>query len=615
MAAWLSPYCDCLSAHPLTLQACCETIHHFFILDTYRLLIQPPTSLPKELKKMAGGPSQDGSFIVRTPGRRRSSSQGDETPRAGLLQSTTSAGGLDGSAAGHVGADPHPSKRLVFFPEKLLSSTSGASSILRSSPGGLHLRAHTRTESATNSGASRDSAASPLPGMASTSSQSKAHTSPTKTSSARTYDSKLVTREMHRLGNLAHSHLPALAPSLSNTSQATSAHTIVTPTMPGITSGSSGDPWQSLHVHVLPLFNGEPLRVPIEDLNQLVKRHIQEVVLQSPPKALAVLQHDASELIASGMVTLNSRLAEIDDEKLVNRVVELWGFFWDQVLPYVEGALLPLQTDPLLSSLYRVPKAHKPSPSPISGGNSKGSISSLKQSTSQIDVRTVALQSFRDHIILPACPRMYARLRATREDAIPESPISHQPRLQQMLLVLVSQRSYRPISFSLTSPPPQPTPGEAAVQHLLQVVREPRASSAAHPQRPNGAPSFLSAGLPRDRRGRIAQKLKSDESGGRRNSMGEEDGVRWDDDDGGETPRTGVRFMNLQQSREKDKEFLDSLRSPDPERVGGGWGLGIGNEEKKADEEEEDEPMDWDQAQAVVERMVGMNTPQEGRRR
>lgn len=97
--------------------------------------------------------------------------------------------------------------------------------------------------------------------------------------------------------------------------------------------------------------------------------------------------------------------------------------------------------------------------------------------------------------------------------------------------------------------------------------------------------------------------------------MGEEDGVRWDDDDGGETPRTGVRFMNLQQSREKDKEFLDSLRSPDPERVGGGWGLGIGNEEKKADEEEEDEPMDWDQAQAVVERMVGMNTPQEGRRR
>lgn len=74
-----------------------------------------------------------------------------------------------------------------------------------------------------------------------------------------------------------------------------------------------------------------------EDLNQLVKRHIQAVVSQSPSKALAVLENDASELIASGMVTLNAKLAEIDDEKLVGRVVELWGFFWDQVLPYVEG--------------------------------------------------------------------------------------------------------------------------------------------------------------------------------------------------------------------------------------------------------------------------------------
>lgn len=28
-------------------------------------------------------------------------------------------------------------------------------------------------------------------------------------------------------------------------------------------STSSGDPWGALHVHVLPLFNGEPLRIPM----------------------------------------------------------------------------------------------------------------------------------------------------------------------------------------------------------------------------------------------------------------------------------------------------------------------------------------------------------------
>jgi HbrB-like len=74
-----------------------------------------------------------------------------------------------------------------------------------------------------------------------------------------------------------------------------------------------------------------------EDLNVLVKRHIQSVVSSFPSKALATLQNDVTELIASGMVTLNAKLMGIDDEKLVGRVVEIWGFFWDQVLTYVEG--------------------------------------------------------------------------------------------------------------------------------------------------------------------------------------------------------------------------------------------------------------------------------------
>ena len=52
------------------------------------------------------------------------------------------------------------------------------------------------------------------------------------------------------------------------------------------------------------------------------------------------LENDVSELIASGMVTLNAKLNGIDDEKLIARVVEIWGFFWDQVLTYLEGVRL-----------------------------------------------------------------------------------------------------------------------------------------------------------------------------------------------------------------------------------------------------------------------------------
>lgn len=73
-----------------------------------------------------------------------------------------------------------------------------------------------------------------------------------------------------------------------------------------------------------------------EELNALVRAHIL-VVTSRPQRALATLEHDVSELINAGMVTLNSKLMNVDDEQLLNRVVELWGFFWDQVLPYVEG--------------------------------------------------------------------------------------------------------------------------------------------------------------------------------------------------------------------------------------------------------------------------------------
>jgi len=57
----------------------------------------------------------------------------------------------------------------------------------------------------------------------------------------------------------------------------------------------------------------------------------------SPSKTLSTLETDARELIAAGMVTLNAKLANIPDDILLNRVIEIWGFFWDQILPYIEG--------------------------------------------------------------------------------------------------------------------------------------------------------------------------------------------------------------------------------------------------------------------------------------
>lgn len=76
----------------------------------------------------------------------------------------------------------------------------------------------------------------------------------------------------------------------------------------------------------------------------MVKRHISSVVSTSPSKAVATLENNVSELIASGMVTLNAKLMGVDDDRLVGRVVETWGFFWDQVLTYVEGVCVVLRS-------------------------------------------------------------------------------------------------------------------------------------------------------------------------------------------------------------------------------------------------------------------------------
>ena len=84
--------------------------------------------------------------------------------------------------------------------------------------------------------------------------------SDTQTSHGRTYDFKLVSREMRRLGNLAHLR-SALTPQLST---APSVASLVLPppgtmSQTNISSTSMRSPWGAFHVHVLPLFNGEPL--------------------------------------------------------------------------------------------------------------------------------------------------------------------------------------------------------------------------------------------------------------------------------------------------------------------------------------------------------------------
>lgn len=90
-------------------------------------------------------------------------------------------------------------------------------------------------------------------------------------------------------------------------------------------------------------------------MNILVKRHIQVIVSQSPSRAISTLENAASDLIGQGMKTLNAKLAGIDEEKLVPRVVEIWGFFWDQVLTYLEGVSIYYHSTSFASCIINLP--------------------------------------------------------------------------------------------------------------------------------------------------------------------------------------------------------------------------------------------------------------------
>ena len=75
---------------------------------------------------------------------------------------------------------------------------------------------------------------------------------------------------------------------------------------------------------------------------------------------------------------------------------------------------------------------------------------------------------------------------------------------------MVSQGRERSVSFSLTDPDPQPSAPEAAVQHLLRVVRLPlmHMSPSSAQSSSRRIPSFPSDNQPRDRRGRLGETPK-----------------------------------------------------------------------------------------------------------
>ncbi|KAJ5501807.1 hypothetical protein N7453_006624 [Penicillium expansum] len=111
----------------------------------------------------------------------------------------------------------------------------------------------------------------------------------------------------------------------------------------GLNNMTPEDAWDFLKAKLLVIFDGEDVRIAIEDLNKLVLVHLQRCVVKRAPKSIIM---DLQELLQTGFATLNhSSLIGLPDEKLVPHLVQVWLLVFGTILPFIQAVFLPLDLE------------------------------------------------------------------------------------------------------------------------------------------------------------------------------------------------------------------------------------------------------------------------------
>jgi hypothetical protein len=168
----------------------------------------------------------------------------------------------------------------------------------------------------------------------------------------------------------------------------------------GLNNMTPEDAWDFLKAKLLVIFDGEDVRIAIEDLNKLVLIHIQRCVQKRAPTAIIA---DLRELLDTGFASLNHSLNGVPDEKLVPHLVQIWMLVFGTILPFIQAVFLPLDLEfKGCGSVMNLREANEFWGT--AAGNTMDSITG-----SGLDVRNLVLIAFRDMVIL----HRYDTLKAT----------------------------------------------------------------------------------------------------------------------------------------------------------------------------------------------------------
>jgi HbrB-like len=157
----------------------------------------------------------------------------------------------------------------------------------------------------------------------------------------------------------------------------------------GVSNMTPDDAWDFLKAKLLIVFEGEELRMPIEDLNRLVSIHLQRCVKAREPTTIT---EDLSDLLATGFYSLDQTLRGVSEGQLVRSLVDMWLFVFGVVLPYMQAVFLPLDLE------FR---GHGPI---MTGGEASEfwgrELRSDMGPEAELEVRKMVLLVYRDTIIL-----------------------------------------------------------------------------------------------------------------------------------------------------------------------------------------------------------------------
>lgn len=167
----------------------------------------------------------------------------------------------------------------------------------------------------------------------------------------------------------------------------------------GLNNMRPEDAWDLLKVKLMVVFEGDELRIPVEDLNGLVTTHIQRCIIK---RSAPTIIEDFRELLQTGFTFLDQTLRNVPDHRLVPHLVDMWLLVFGKLLPYMQAVFLPLDLEfkghgPLMTSQEAAD---------FWGANPDSTDSAFGN---EFDVRRIVLLSYRDNVILSH----YEALKAT----------------------------------------------------------------------------------------------------------------------------------------------------------------------------------------------------------